>query len=75
MEGKTEEETLVEAAQKERGDMDVCIKEEGKVSSEAAGTPGKRLLTMAGLFDHWQAPKVSIIIMICDHLNLFFGIP
>lgn len=59
LEGKTEEETVVEAAQKERGDMDVCIKEEGKVSSEAAGTPGKRLLTMAGLFDHWQAPKDS----------------
>ena len=34
---------------------DVYVKNED--SAEARGT--KRLLAMAGLFDHWKAPKVS----------------
>ena len=34
---------------------DVYVKKED--SAEARGT--KRLLAMAGLFDHWKAPKVS----------------
>ena len=55
-------------------DADVCIKdeqsasitkvkEEDVLSQNSSGT--KRLLTMAGLFDHWQAPKVN---KCCHHL-------
>ena len=29
-------------------------------SSSYSGSETKRLLTMAGLFDHWRAPKVRI---------------
>lgn len=57
-------------------DADVCIKDEQTASitkvkeedvlSQNSCSGTKRLLTMAGLFDHWQAPKVNKFF---HHLN------
>lgn len=56
VEPKKDESVIQASQQKEFSDSeDVCVKEED--SAEARGT--KRLLAMAGLFDHWKAPKVS----------------
>ena len=56
MEPKKDESVIQASQQKDFSDSeDVCVKEED--SAEARGT--KRLLAMAGLFDHWKAPKVS----------------
>ena len=49
------------ASQQKEFTEDVCVKVEG--SAEAKGT--KRLLAMAGLFDHWKAPKVSDFLTLC----------
>ena len=55
MERKKGESIIQASQQKEFSDSDVYVKKED--SAEARGT--KRLLAMAGLFDHWKAPKVS----------------
>ena len=56
MEPKKGESIIQASRQKEFSDSeDVYVKKED--SAEARRT--KRLLAMAGLFDHWKAPKVS----------------
>ena len=56
-EAKEEETSSCEDAKRKVGEVAMSIKKEDGSSQSGSGT--KRLLTMAGLFDHWKPPKVS----------------